>query len=78
MTKKEYIESNQYLRKWMQNLTKEDLQIITDIWLWKINPLSKENIVKIKQVVYHMQKWMSLWEMRWLIKAFKTLEKLPN
>lgn len=78
MTKKEYIESNQYLRKWMKNLTEEDLQVMIDIWQWKINPLAKENIVKVKQVVYHMQKWMSLWEMRWLIKAFKTLQNLPN
>lgn len=78
MTKKEYIESNQYLRKWMQNLTEEDLQVMVGIWQWTINPLAKENIVKIKQVVYHMQKWMSLWEMRWLIKAFKVLQNLPN
>lgn len=62
----------------MKNLTDEDLIFMSDLWTWKINPVAKENLLKIKQVVYHMQKWMSLWEMRWLIKAFKTLQKLPN
>lgn len=78
MTKKEFIENNQYLRKGMQNLTEEDLQLMIDIWQWKIDLSKKDNLLKIKQVVYHMQKWMSLWEMRWLIKAFKTLQNLPG
>lgn len=78
MNKQEYIDSNKYIRKWMKNLTKEDLEFMADLWTWKINPTAKENLLKMKQVVYHMQHGMSIRELRGLIKAFKTLEKLPN
>ena len=78
MNKSEFIENNKYLRKWFQNLTDEDKAFMVEVWQWKINPTSKDSIVRFKQIMYHMQSWMSLWELRGLIKAFKTLEKLPN
>lgn len=76
MTKQEYIMSNKYLRKAFEWLNEEDLKFMQDIAEWKLNP--KENILKVKQVMYHMQTWLSLWELRWLVKAFKVLETLPN
>lgn len=76
MTKKEFINSNQYIRKWMKNLSDKDLEFMADLWSWKINP--EQNLMEIKQVVYHMQHGMSLRELRGLIKAFKTLQKLPD
>ena len=78
MNKAEFIENNQYLRKWFNNLTAEDRAFMVEVWQWKINPISKDSILRFKQVMFHMQKWMSLWEMRWLIKAFKTLQKLSD
>ena len=78
MTKSQYIENNKYLRKWFSNLTDEDKEFFVLIWQWKINPTSKDSVLRFKQVVYHMQKWMNLWECRWLLKAFKTLQKLPD
>lgn len=76
MTKQEYIMSNKYLRKAFEWLNEEDLNFMQDIAEWKLNP--KENILKVKQVMYHMQIWLSLRELRWLVKAFKVLETLPN
>lgn len=76
MTKQEYIMSNKYLCKAFEWLNEEDLKFMQDIVDWKLNP--KENILKVKQIMYHMQNWLSLWELRWLVKAFKVLEKLPN
>lgn len=76
MTKQEYIMSNKYLRKAFEWLNEEDLKFMQDIADWKLD--SKENILKVKQIMYHMQNWLSLWELRWLVKAFKVLEKLPN
>lgn len=76
MTKQEYIMSNKYLRKAFEWLNEEDLKFMQDIAEWKLNP--KENILKVKQVMYHMQTWLSLRELRWLVKAFKVLETLPN
>lgn len=78
MNKAEYISQNQYLRKWFNNLPEEDLKFMSDIWAWKINPSSKDSILRLKQVMFHMSKGMSLWELRWLLKAFKTLQTLPN
>lgn len=76
MTKQEYIMSNKYLRKAFEWLNEEDLKFMQDIAEWKLNP--KENILKVKQVMYHMQTWLSLWELRCFVKAFKVLETLPN
>ena len=78
MRKIDYIESNKYLRKGFQNLNDEDKAFLTAIWNWQLNPTDREFQSRIKQVVYHMQNWMSLRELRGLYKAFKTLEKLPD
>lgn len=78
MTKSEYMQNNKYLRKWLSNLDKSDIEFFKFIAYWSIDPHSKESVLRFKQVVYHMQANMSLWECRWLLKAFKTLQKLPN
>lgn len=78
ITKKEFIQSNQYLRKWFKNLKDDDLIFFQEVVEWKINPHSKDSILLFKQVIYHMQSNMTLWECRGLLKAFKTLQILPD
>lgn len=78
MTKIEFMQNNQYLRKWLSNLDQSDLDFFKSIADWSIDPHSKDSVLRFKQVVYHMQANMSLWECRGLLKAFKTLQKLPD
>lgn len=76
ITKIEYIQSNKYLRKGMSNLDEKDLQYLKDIAEGKIDP--KNEWIYLKQLFFHMTKWFNLWEMRWLMKAFKVLQTLPG
>ena len=76
MTKLEYMQENKYIRKWLKNLNQEDLDFLKAVSESKINPYSDIYHLRFKQVVFHMTKWMTLREMRWLLKAFKTLKDL--
>lgn len=78
LTKKDYMLSNQYIRKWMSNLSEKDLQFFQAVAEWKINVNDPAIKIQFKQIFFHMTTWFSLWELRWLLKAIKTLNTLPD
>lgn len=76
VNKVEYIKSNKAIRKFLSNLSRDDLQFFQDLvedknWARKI-----ENQIRFKQICRRWTANMTIFEMISLKKAFTTLKNL--
>lgn len=70
------MQNNNIIRKFLNNLQRDDLDFFQTLVEKNLDPKDKNNVIRFKQILRHWTAWFSLYEIIQLRKSFNTLSKI--